>query len=139
RTGGLASLAVEERQCRDPGRARVPARGRGLRRRRIWCMRPALDRAASSREEEAPPWFRDGPADITGRLDPLACNDLQIRERLFRRRSVGGTPGQLRHLPNEGLVFLAPIDNHFVFELLAHRYGSANLYFKTISRTCLTW
>jgi len=40
---------------------------------------------------------------------------VSVLERLFLRTAVSHAPGQFGHIRHEGLIFLAPEDDYFVF------------------------
>ena len=79
-------------------------------------------------------WYR--ATQSLGSFYPFLDDQVGILEGNLPGRPISRTARQLWHLGDEGLVFIAPIDDNFV---LRHRFSSAILYFKIKLRTCLTW
>src|SRR5438046_1887085 len=57
---------------------------------------------------------RDGTAQVPCGLDPLADDDLDVRQCLVVGRAVSGAAGQFGNLGDECLILLAPIENNLV-------------------------
>src|SRR5437879_3498299 len=66
--------------------------------------------------------LRYWPAQVARRLDPLLDHDLGAGQRLLIGRAVGSAARQLRHLGDERLVFVAPIQDDLVAYVSLHRY-----------------
>lgn len=66
------------------------------------------------REDEAAFGLGDGAAEFTRGFDPLADDDFDVRKRFLVSLAVRRAAGQFRNFSDEGLVFLAPINNHLI-------------------------
>src|SRR5215217_5536796 len=80
---------------------------------------------ATLREDEPAFGRGDLPPQLPRGLDPLARDDAQIRQGLFVRRAVGRAARQLGHFGDEGVVLLAPVDDHLVLYAVVHRSSSS--------------
>ena len=76
--------------------------------------------------EQTPAPRRDGTAQLLCRLDPFADHHFRIRQRLLVRRTVGRAPRQFRDLGEERLVFLAPVQDDFVLDVICHFIPPSN-------------
>jgi hypothetical protein len=83
--------------------------------------RSSLGAAASgtkaSREDKPAPWFGDGSAQFERRLDPLSNENLNTRQRLLVRRSIGRAACELGNLGDESLILLAPMQDNLVLNV----------------------
>lgn len=68
-----------------------------------------------SGKHESPFGFGDGAAEFAGGFDPFLDDHAGMGERFFIGCAVGHAAGQFRHFNDEGLIFLAPVDNQLVF------------------------
>lgn len=82
------------------------------------------------RVQKAPLWFRDWAAEFSRGFDPLADHHLHVGDRLRIGSTVRGTPRKLWYFRDEGLIFLAPVDDDFVAVFRLHGSSPASLYFK---------
>ena len=79
---------------------------------------------AALREQQSSLRLRNRTPKLFSRLDPLLDHDLDIGNRLLSGRPVGGASGEFRDFSDERLIFVAPVENNFVF---CHLAPSASL------------
>ena len=58
--------------------------------------------------------FGDGASEGLGGFDPLGDDDLGVGDCLFVGGSIRHAAGEFGDLDEEGLIFLAPVDDEFV-------------------------
>ena len=74
------------------------------------------------RRTEAGPWVRGiAPSESLGRFNPLDDDGFDVRKSFLAGGTISCATRQLRHFSDEGLVFVAPVQNgisYFVIRLL---------------------
>ena len=92
----------------------------------------------------SPPRLWDGTAKLGGRFDPLLDHRLGVGDCLLVGRPICGTPREFRHLSDEGLIVIAPIDgdlisNHFFAPSHEDVVASADSLDKAKNLACIRY
>ena len=67
--------------------------------------------------------FRNGASESLGGFHPLGDDDLGVGDGFFVGGSVGHAAGEFGDFHEEGLIFLAPVDDEFVAHVSRCRVG----------------
>ncbi len=108
---GLASILLSGA---DSHGFQIPSHQRRL--RKPPCGKSARNLRPSGQDQAPPLRLWNRIAELLGGIDPEANCILCVAERGFLDGAVRHTPRKFRHLRDERPVFVAPIDNDFVFD-----------------------
>jgi hypothetical protein len=67
--------------------------------------------------------FRHQIAELIRRVDPQPDHLLRIRQRLFLRGTMGAATRQLRHLGDERVILIAPVNDNAVLAQNLSRFS----------------